>query len=238
MNLAGLYNTLRRITPVINSVTQGIGSLNAGMNALQIAEPQYAPISATEVVQSNIDDLLSEAAAEEYGNIDDQYNRSSFRDLAEELMPYTSNERSARSVLQDGSLGLDIPDGRYFDFGNGTEDPMEGFMPMDPRTGMYLPDENRVPSENSIFDAYMTGDDFLKSLNANPLNDSMEGVTPADPETAKRWSDELDAIERANSAEPQYEDLPQFKAQDLSRWEGLTYRPNRKYPTIKNPFKH
>lgn len=142
MNLAGLYNTLRRITPVINSVTQGIGSLNAGMNALQVAEPQYTPISATEVVQSNIDDLLSEAAAEEYGNIDDQYNRSSFRDLAEELMPYTSNERSARSVLQDDSLGLSIPDGRYFDFGNGTEDPMEGFMPMDPRTGKYLTVKN------------------------------------------------------------------------------------------------
>lgn len=54
MNLAGLYNTLRRITPVINSVTQGIGSLNAGMNALQAATPEYKKISAVDAVNTSI----------------------------------------------------------------------------------------------------------------------------------------------------------------------------------------
>lgn len=54
MNLAGLYNTLRRITPVINAVTQGIGSLNAGMNALQAATPEYKKISAVDAVNTSI----------------------------------------------------------------------------------------------------------------------------------------------------------------------------------------
>lgn len=177
MNLAQLFQLLQMAGPAVGALTKGIGNLNAGQQAMQIADPQYTPISATEAVQSNINDLLSEAAAEEYGNVDDQFNRSSFRDLAEELMPYTGNERSARSVLMDDSLGLSIPDGRYFDFGNGTEDPMEGFMPMDPKTGVYS--------------SY----------------DPMEGVIPVDPETAKSWSDEIDAIERAAFAENPWEGL-------------------------------
>lgn len=208
MNLAQLFQLLQMAGPAVGALTKGIGNLNAGQQAMQIADPQYTPISATEAVQSNINDLLSEAAAEEYGNVDDQFNRSSFRDLAEELMPYTGSERSARSVLMDDSLGLSIPDGRYFDFGNGVEDPMEGFMPMDPKTGMYLSYEapDTPPNDNVAILRGMRADiDDLQASYHDMFDRAHEALVKELDDGQARfraWGDEFIANERKrNTAE-------------------------------------